>query len=152
MKFYQGEYSSKVWLVAALFGPIGLIVYPFFYSTGKFNLSLLQVYHVLVVIELTFSFLTWLLFVLVVEIVTRTIKVHIIQKSVLSLIGIALTLLTIYWFCGIWSLRIERDILAVSLTNSICIVSGIWFFKTDPPVSPPISSTSNTPPINSNEN
>ena len=126
-------YSLKIWLTSVVVSPSFYLL--FNYVTKKENIfhatSSSFLYMVFVMFGLFFSFITWFVFLLLILSVVKHAPTEIIARSLISIIGILLTLGT---FAAI-STPIElindadnKSVIPLILANCFCIGAGSWIY------------------------
>jgi len=135
------QYSLKVWLTSVVIAPLLFIIFTYgpqvdycrnlqqVLSSGLFY------YVFFACLELAFSLLTWLVFLLVIQLVTMCIYKPIIRRLLICIAGISLTI-------GNFMIVLSpRELLnfgdgpaTIVLFNCLCIGGGVWYYKMEPTV------------------
>ncbi|MFB9844208.1 hypothetical protein [Mucilaginibacter ginsenosidivorans] len=151
MKHSHFLYSLKIWLSSAVIAPVLFFVSQLFTNPRQCDLSEIGIYPFLLVIELIFSFVTWLVFWAFIETVAWATKDNLLRKCLISFIGIALTIGTFSVFSMIESYSLLDFPFVMMLANALLIALGTWYFNVEPKINSETLPDS-TLSINSNEN
>ena len=143
MKFYSLRYSLRVWLSSVMVAPLIYIIIQSYTGADKFNSDAgMGMYPIIVLIEVMFSFATWLVFWGITELTAIYLTKPLIRKWLLF--GVAM-LATIGTFLLIARMDIRISIHDITfdmmLSNCLCIGAGCWFFSLGPPITLQFDST-----------
>jgi|GEM_PF-4220517 len=120
-------YTIKVWMAAVLIAPAVYVVATV-YADPRHDLLGLLGYQGSVFVELAFSGPAWLALYLVTRILAPRVGI-ILLKSILTVIGIGLTILTFIWFDWFWDLKLKNGMSQWMWGNAALIAAAIWVFK-----------------------
>ncbi|RYY33238.1 MAG: hypothetical protein EOP46_16970 [Sphingobacteriaceae bacterium] len=127
------EYSLKTWQTSVLLSPVIITIY---LCITQYEPEPLSFILTAIVIGIIYSFPGFMVFALACRWVMSRNRTLVQQKSLMSLIGIGLTLFAFYlYYTGIFIQGIMPDFILYITVYSSTIVSGIWLFKFDPAAS-----------------
>ena len=137
MKYNSFNYSLNVWLTSVTVAPLLFIVilttrpFPDSYSEQTNLYDQLYRYFGLVVLQLLFSSITWILFWLIIRAITDFCYNLRLHKPLVFITGI---LLTIGSFKLVFSnvFHIRSEFFFLMLCNCFCIGCGTWLYKLKP--------------------
>jgi len=135
MKYYALSYSFKVWITSVFLSPFicAIIEYLLRRNLSEISIKAFEAYPIIIIAELIFSLITWLVFWGTTTLALRFIENASHRKLVLLLIGVIFTILTYFACCSDdLKLRTDNFIFEMMISNSLCIAAGIAFFKLDP--------------------
>jgi len=115
-------------------------------TSDSIDWSFLIAYPCLVAAEIAFSLFTWIFFCAGIGLIVINVIDNVVRKTLISIVGVGLTVLTFYLFCRIWELPFDSFVLTLAAANALLITLGSWYFNIEPKIATSISS------INSNEN
>jgi hypothetical protein len=138
MKNNALQYTFRVWITSVIISPLSfglILIIRHVVSISELldeGLSLLTFYVFLVVLQLLFSFVTWLIFLLLVNIVSLIPLPKTLIRLAISFIGILLTIGTFKVLNNFIDLIGGRDNL-INLLYADClgIGWGVWYYKLD---------------------
>ncbi len=138
MDNYPVYYSLKVWLSSALIAPMIYGILELCLTPDRLSLSNIEVYPILVILELVFSLLTWIMFWMVIELAIRLLSNHILRKCLISFMGVLLTIGTfkVFVFLDI-TFSLTNLFFVLMACNALCIAIGSWFYYPAPKVYSP---------------
>ena len=125
------DYSIKVWMGSVLISPAVFFIIlwvqiPYHSTTAT---AMIQFYLLFVAFELVFSLLTWLLFWMLTMVIAINVNSRIVQRWLVFVLGIALTVVTFLLFCPmIEPLQINSPSCGLMMINCFCIGCGTWLF------------------------
>lgn len=134
MTYHSLRYSLKVWLSSVFLAPLIYDIIQFFFNRSQPD-TITNLYPVVILVELIFSFFTWLTFWGITVIARRFLDKRYLRRILLSVIGIILTIGT-FVLITFPNILISINDIAFSLTLSNCICIGIASvaFNLDPRV------------------
>ena len=137
MKYASLKYSLKVWLTSVVIAPVlysvlGAILYPSYRLGMQTVINFLTDYLGMVLFSLWFSFVTGLIFWLMVVLIVRFCYDENLKKWWIFLIGISLTIGTFTFALGPWTLVPDKFGLLL-YANCACIGWGVWFYRLNTP-------------------
>ncbi|HZX59153.1 MAG TPA: hypothetical protein VFE54_10515 [Mucilaginibacter sp.] len=128
-------YSVKVWMSSVLAAPfIFVVVVQFISRDPEDGLgNLISFYLLFAVFECIFSLLTWLMFWMLTMLIVININNWNIQRWLIVLLGIGLTMSTFAMFAPMLDnpFRLNSTMFPLMLINTICIACGTWLFYPD---------------------
>lgn len=127
---YSFYYSLKVWLFSVFLAPLIYIIAESIYNPGAFiSEPAIEIYILTVLFELAFSFITWLIFWMIIVIAIKYLSNKIIIKWLIFILGIILTVLTFISLSSGENPFSFHDIYwGIMLYNCLCIGIGTWLF------------------------
>ena len=139
MLFKSFIYSLKVWLTSAAITPLVFFI-PSFSLENIPHETLYQrltqtayEYGTILAIELLLSFITWVIFLIIIHQTVTFINNRATRLSIISISGI---LLAIGTFMVILTpaevFNVTRGFGGLTLCTSLCIAAGSWFYKLEP--------------------
>jgi len=134
MTYHSLRYSLKVWLSSVFLAPLIYDIIQFFFNRAQPD-AVTNLYPVVILFELIFSFFTWLIFWGITVITRRFLDQRYLRRILLSVIGIILTIAT-FVLITFPNIPISINDIAFSLTLSNCICIGIasLAFNLDPQI------------------
>jgi hypothetical protein len=139
MKYNALKYSLKIWLTSVAIAPVLDLIISFlqgkiYYHTLQQQLSdSFFMYCVMVVFEIAFSFITWIIFLLSIQIIINYVSRQVVRTWIIFITGILLTLGT---FTVVLSpreiLRNTDGFASIIFATCFCIGAGTWFYKLKP--------------------
>ena len=137
MEYRPFIYGLKVWVSSVLIAPFVTTVLQCCADRSISNaISCLGLYPLIVVFELAFSFMTWLVFWFVIEMTARLTAKSQLIKLIASLTGALLTPATFRLLGPFDSFSLSDIIFALMVSNCLCIVCGCWVFNPVPKIKP----------------
>lgn len=140
MFFKSFIYSLKVWLTSVVIIPlIFLISVSFGQNLSKENIyeqiyRSAYLYGQILVIELIASFITWVVFLIIIQLTVIYCNTRIIRLSIISISGIFLTIGTFLLILppsAYTVFNIISDNGGLLVCTCFCIGAGSWFYKLD---------------------
>jgi hypothetical protein len=138
MKNSALQYTFKVWITSILVSPVlfglmlilrQIISLPEFFD---FGFRLVGMYLVLAVLQLGLSFVTWLVFLLLVNIVSLIPLPNLLIKLIIFCIGILLTVGTFKALHDFIAMTGDGDsLINLMYANCAGIGWGVWYYKLD---------------------
>jgi len=131
MKYYALSYSFKVWITSVFLAPFICVIIAYLLNFNSFDISFeaFKAYPIIIIAELIFSLITWLVFWGTTTLALRFIENASHRKLVLLLIGIIFTILTYLACCSDdLELRTDNFIFEMMISNCLCIAAGSLFF------------------------
>ena len=131
MKDYALSYSFKIWITSVFLSPFicAIIEYALSFNRSE-RFTAFEVYPVIIIAELIFSLITWLVFWGTTTLALRFIENTNHRKLVLLLTGVIFTILTyLAFFFDEIVFRTDSFIFEMMVSNCLCIAAGSLFFK-----------------------
>ena len=132
MKSHTFLYTLKVWLTSVALSPFLFIVIDVFFKHNNTSMALgdqFYIYIVYTIFELIFSFLTWLLFTLIVWILAELCSNSQRRILIIFFSGVLLTIATFRLTLCNYGFNVHDDFFYLMLCNAICIGSFVWVYK-----------------------
>jgi hypothetical protein len=139
------KYSLKIWLTSVAITPLLFIVMSFQQDDVlqkdiyKLISDTTYLYFMIFAFELLFSFVTWVIFLIIIQLTVTYVKTRITRVIIISLAGILLTMGT---FMIILSpsdvFNVTRGFGAIFLCTCFCIGAGSWYYRLAPKPEPEI--------------
>ena len=130
MKYHSLFFSLKVWLSSVFIAPLIYSVLVLSLTPGKSSsFAGFAIYPVMILFELIFSFITWLIFWAVTVLISTRLKDWRLRKYAILFSGIILTIGTFLLFLEPGNTFSFDDIFFdMMLCNCFCIGAGCWLF------------------------
>lgn len=140
MTVETAKYSLKIWLTSILISSLLFVIAEL--APGVINQENTQqgvmrlignwvfFYLLLALIQATYSFITWVVFMIIIHVITILQFKPITKKILISSAGIALAVITFMIVLPPSRTFYDKDgSLILLLANSICAGAGAWFYK-----------------------
>ncbi|MDP9082011.1 MAG: hypothetical protein M3O71_31740 [Bacteroidota bacterium] len=139
MLFKSFIYSLKVWLTSVAITPLVFSILA--YSGGnvlndsvyeQINRAAYQ-YGMILVFELLFSFITWVIFLIIIQLTVTYFKQRITRLTIISISGVLLAMGTfMVILTPVDAFNVTRGFGGLTLCTCFCIAAGSWFYKLEP--------------------
>jgi hypothetical protein len=143
MLFKSFIYSLKVWLTSVIVTP--LVFFILAYSGGRVsNDSIYEQistaayqYGMILVFELLFSFITWVIFLIIINQTVTYINNRATRLSIISISGVLLTMGTfMVILTPSEAFKVTRGFGGLTLCTCLCIATSSWFYQLEPSPEP----------------
>lgn len=150
MLLHSFKYSLKVWLTSVAVMPL-LFFATTFSGENVLNQGIYKLitrdaylYCVIFVFELLFSFVTWVIFLIIIQLTVTYFESRITRLSIISISGILLSMGTfVLVLSPSDAFNITRGFGGLLLCTCFCIGAGSWFYKLEPKPKPSIKINKN---------
>lgn len=130
-------YSLKVWLTSVAVAPV-FILFAFslnnnlgYHSIGEQLENYLTSYFIFAILELVLSFLTWITFLIIIQVTTFLTLSPLLKRLLIFICAIILTATTLLLLFPLDFSNIQFEDITILLSNCFCIGAGCWFYKLD---------------------
>jgi len=134
MKFYSLRYSLKVWLSSVFLSPLVYLFIQWWFSSKRIYAdTIFELYPMMVFFELLFSFFTWAIFWVIIEISGMFLMNRRIRRWLIFIFSVILATSTFMVLCWpVTRISFNDIFFDVGLCNCVCIGVGCWFFRLEP--------------------
>ena len=94
------------------------------------------IYPVILIFEILFSYVTWVFFWLITEIINVIVTKQWLKKSLITVAGVVLVYYTYYKVAPVESYSIKDMNFTMLLSDALLVVLGSWYFNVGPNTTP----------------
>lgn len=139
MLFKSFIYSLKVWLTSVAITPVLFFILAYSEGNVSNDSAYEQIsraayqYGMILVFELLFSFITWVIFLIIIQLTVTYFKQRITRLTIISTSGVLLAMGTfMVVLTPPEAFNVTRGFGGLMLCTCFCIAAGSWFYKLEP--------------------